>query len=232
MPDDAPQPFHLTLMGRLRAYLVAGVLVTAPIGITAWVVWVVVTWVDSRVGALLPRSYNPNTYLPFAVPGFGIVVSAVFLVLVGWLTANLFGRLLLRIGEAIVGRTPLVRTVYSTLKQIFETVLAERSTMFRKVVLVEFPRAGLWRVGFVTGVTPGRTQAVHPAGLVNVFIPGTPNVASGFLVLVPAGEAIELELGVEEALRLVVSGGIATPRPTGARQPDRASATAASRSNR
>ena len=230
MTEDAPQPFHLTLMGRLRAYLVAGVLVTAPIGITAWVVWLIVTAVDARVGAILPQAYNPNSYLPVALPGFGVVAAVVFLVLVGWLTANLFGRLLLRLGEAIVGRTPLVRTVYSALKQIFETVLAERSTLFRKVVLVEFPRAGLWRVGFVTGTTPGRAQAVHPAGLVNVFIPGTPNVASGFLVLVPAGEAIELELGVEEALRLVVSGGIATPRPEG--QPERASGTAASRSNR
>ncbi len=228
MTLDVTSPFHLTLMGRLRAYFFAGVLITAPISITLYIAWHVIGFVDDRVAQLLPEAYNPNLYLPFAIPGVGLVIAVVFLVLVGWATAGLLGRVFLGLSEGVVQRMPGVRTVYAAVKQIFETVLAQRATMFRKVVLVEFPRRGLWRIGFVTGATPGAAQAVSPGGVVNVFLPGTPNVVSGFLVLVPVADVTEIDLTVEEALRLVVSGGIAVP---GA-QPDRTSAAAASRSNK
>lgn len=233
-----PDPsFHLTLLGRLRAYLFAGILVTAPIAITFYLAWLVVSFVDERVSKFLPRDYNPNSYLPFAVPGFGLIIIALALVLIGWFAAGLVGRVVVRVGEAMVARMPVVSNVYSALKQIFDTVLKQRSTTFRTVVLIEFPRRGLWRIGFLTGATPGRAQDAHTETLVNVFVPNTPNVATGFLVLVPRDELRVLELTAEEALKLIVSAGIAAPtaeqladRPVV--QPDLISDTAASRSNR
>ncbi len=229
--------FHLTLLGRLRAYLFAGVLVTAPISITFYLAWLVVSFVDERVAKVLPSDYNPNSYLPFAVPGFGLLVIAFTLVMIGWLTAGLVGRVVVRAGEAMVARMPIVSNVYAALKQIFDTVLKQRSTTFRTVVLVEFPRRGLWRIGFLTGITPGRAQAAHTEQLVNVFIPNTPNVATGFLVMVPQDELRVLELTPEEALKVIVSAGIAAPSAAqlagrSVVQPDLISDTAESRANR
>ncbi len=227
----------MTMTARLRAYLFAGILVTAPIAITAYLAWLVVSFVDERVTKLLPHDYNPNNYLPFAIPGFGLVLIAIALVLIGWFAAGLLGRLVVRIGEAIVARMPVVSNVYSAVKQIFETVIKQRSQTFRTVVLIEFPRLGLWRIGFLTGETPGQAQTVHPTPLANVFIPNTPNVATGFLVLVPREELIVLELTTEEALKAIVSAGIAVPTAAqlAARtdpQPERINETAASRSKR
>lgn len=227
----------MTMMARLRAYLFAGILVTAPIAITAYLAWLVVSFVDERVTKLLPHDYNPNSYLPFAIPGFGLVLIAIALVLIGWFAAGLLGRLVVRLGEAIVARMPVISNVYSAVKQIFETVIKQRSQTFRTVVLVEFPRPGLWRIGFLTGETPGLAQTVHPTPLANVFIPNTPNVATGFLVLVPREELIVLELTTEEALKAIVSAGIAVPAAAQlatrtSPQPERINETAASRSKR
>ena len=232
--EETPEPFHMSLMVRLRAYFFAGILITAPISITLYMAWLVITFVDGRVVGLLPG--NPNTYLPFNIPGVGLVIVIVLLTLIGWGTAGLAGRLFLNLSEAILNRMPVVRSVYSWVKQIFETVFHERGTPFRDVVLIEFPRKGLWRVGFITGRTPGKTQEVVPGGLTNVLLPNTPNAATGFLVLVPDEDIIRLDLTTEEALKLLVSGGIATPperKPAAAAdQPERTSLTAASRSNR
>jgi uncharacterized membrane protein len=205
--------FHLGLMSRLRAYFLAGILVTAPIGLTVYLSWLLVHTVDQAVEPLIPAQYNPDTYMPFGIPGLGLLVVVVMLTLIGALTAGFVGRTLIALGEGFVARMPVVRTLYSSLKQIFETILADRATVFRHVVLIEFPRTGLWRLGFVTGTTRGKTQTVVPGGLVNVFIPGTPNIAAGFLVMAPAAELIDMDLTPEEALKLVVSGGIATPPP-------------------
>ncbi|MGQ0663570.1 MAG: DUF502 domain-containing protein [Pseudomonadota bacterium] len=227
--QSAPIDLRIGLMARLRAYFFAGILITAPISITFYIAWNAIRFVDEWVGGLLPRAYNPNTYLPFSIPGLGLAVATLVLILVGAITAGMIGRLFIRLSEGLLARMPVVRSVYAAVKQIFETVLAQRAT-FRQAVLVEFPRAGLWRIAFVTGSTPGKTQTIAPGGLVNVFIPGTPNIASGFLVLVPARELVELDLSVEEAVKLVVSGGLATPaRPA---QPERSNLTAASRSNK
>jgi uncharacterized membrane protein len=230
--------FHMTLIGRLRAYIFAGILVTAPLAITAYIAWLVVSFIDQMVTRMLPPLYNPNTYLPFTVPGLGVIIVVWALATVGWLTAGLLGRLFLRVSEAVVGRMPIIRSVYGAVKQIFETLLAARSTAFRQVVLVEFPRKGIWRYAFVTGTTPGKTQSVTPDGLVNVFIPNTPNVTAGFLALLPPSDIIEVDLTVEEALKLMVSGGIAIPSREAANlavapaaQPERSSRAAASRSN-
>jgi uncharacterized membrane protein len=202
---------HISLMGRLRAYFFAGILIVAPISITIYIAWLVIHFIDSRVALLLPDDYNPNTYLPVDIPGLGLIVVIISLTLIGWITAGLLGRLFLRLSEAMLSRLPVIRSVYAWVKQVFETVFHERASPFRETVLIEFPRKGLWRVGFVTGRTPGNTQQATPTGLVNVFLPGTPNVASGFLVLVPPEDIYQVDLTAEEALKLVVSAGIATP---------------------
>ena len=180
--DGAPISFHLGLMARLRAYFFAGILITAPISITFYIAWIVINFIDGQVARLLPEDYNPNHYLPFSIPGLGLLVAITMLTLIGWTTAGLLGRLFLRVSEAVLRRMPVVSSIYSWVKQIFETVFHERASPFREVVLIEFPRKGLWRVGFITGKTPGTTQNIVPGGLVNVFLPGTPNAASGFLV--------------------------------------------------
>jgi uncharacterized membrane protein len=228
---SGPISLHLSLAARLRAYLFAGILITAPVSITFYIAWLIISFVDDRVTPLLPAGYNPNQYLPFSVPGLGLIVVIWALITIGWLTAGLIGRLWLRSTEAVLHRMPFIRSIYSAVKQIFETILAERATAFREVVLVEFPRHGLWRIAFVTGTTPGNTQDKVPGGLINIFIPATPNVTAGFLVLAPRSELIPVDLTIEEALKLVISGGIATPARDGT-QPDRKSRTAASRSNR
>src|SRR5262249_3548358 len=211
--------------------------------ITAYIAWLVVSFIDQMVSRMLPPLYNPNTYLPFTVPGLGVIIVIWALATIGWLAAGLLGRMFVRVSEALVGRMPIVRAIYGAVKQIFETLLAARSTAFRQVVLVEFPRKGIWRYAFVTGATPGKTQTVSPDGLVNVFIPNTPNVTAGFLALLPPSDIIEVDLTVEEALKLMVSGGIAIPSREAANhepphialasdgQPERSSRAAASRSN-
>lgn len=230
IPEGAP--FHMGLLARLRAYFFAGILITAPISITIYIAWLFIGFIDARVASVLPG--NPNAYLPFNIPGVGLVTVVALLTLIGWVTAGLLGRLFLGLSEAVLNRMPVVRNVYSWIKQIFETVFHERGTPFREAVLVEFPRRGLWRIGFVTGRTPGKTQDVVEGGLVNVLLPNTPNAATGFLVLVPPADVVPLDLTTEEALKLLVSGGIATPteRPAPLVQPERTSFTAASRSNR
>lgn len=203
----------MSMMARLRAYFFAGILITAPISLTLYITWLLINFIDAKVADLLPRDYNPNHYLPVNIPGLGLIIAVALLTLIGWLTAGFFGRLFLRISEGILRRMPIVRSIYAWMKQIFETVFHERASPFREVVLIEFPRKGLWRIGFVTGRTPGSTQDVLPGGLVNVFLPGTPNAASGFLVLVPPEDIYRVDLTTEEALKLIVSAGIATPVP-------------------
>jgi uncharacterized membrane protein len=212
LPTEEPI-IHMSLMARLRAYFFAGILITAPISLTLYIAWLLINFIDAQVANILPRDYNPNRYLPISIPGLGLIIAVALLTLIGWVTAGFFGRLFLRISEGILRRMPVVRSIYAWVKQIFETVFHERASPFREVVLIEFPRKGLWRVGFITGRTPGSTQDIVPGGLVNVFLPGTPNAASGFLVLVPVTDIYRVDLTTEEALKLVVSGGIATPPP-------------------
>ena len=170
---------------RLRAYFLAGILVTAPIGITLYLSWLFVTFIDDRVASLLPPRFNPETYLPFSVPGLGVVTVVVLLILVGSITAGLLGRTLLRMSEGIVNRIPAVRHVYAATKQILETVLANQSKAFREVVLFEYPRRGIWAIGFITGPTEGEVQNLSEDTLINIFVPTTPNPTSGFLLFVP-----------------------------------------------
>lgn len=196
---------------RLRGYLLAGVIVTAPIAITFYVVLGIIEFFDATVTALIPARYNPNQYLPFEMPGIGLIIVLVGLTLVGMLTANVLGRAIMRLGEAIVDRMPVVRSLYGTLKQIFETVFAQTSSSFREVVLVEYPRRGMWAIGFVTGTTRGEVQERRPEELTNVFLPTTPNPTSGFLLFVPREDLIHLDMTIEQGIKMVISSGIVAP---------------------
>ena len=196
---------------RLRNYFVAGILVTAPAGITVWLAWNVVGVIDEQVVPLIPARYNPETYLPFSIPGIGVLITIVFLILVGMLTAGFVGRMLVGLGERLVHRMPVVRNVYGALKQIFETVMSQSSGAFRQVVLFEYPRRGSWAIGFITGRTEGEVQNVTEEEVVNVFLPTTPNPTSGYLLFIPRSELVLLDMTVEEGIKMVVSGGIVTP---------------------
>lgn len=200
-----------TFLGRVRAYFLAGVLVTAPLGITLWLTWGIITFFDSKVVPLIPAHYNPETYLPVQLPGLGLLLAFVVLVLIGWIAAGLFGRWLVRMSERLLNQMPVVRNVYSAVKQIMETVLAQNASAFRYVVLVEYPRRGIWTMGFVTGGTDGEVQNVVDAELVNVFIPTTPNPTSGFLLFVPKKDLYYLDMSSEEGFKMLVSTGIVTP---------------------
>jgi uncharacterized membrane protein len=215
------QKVGLTVAGRLRAYFFAGILITAPIALTLYLAWLFIDYIDDKVAHLLPEKYNPETYLPFAIPGLGLVILAVFLTLVGALTANFIGRYVHRFFERLLARMPVVRSIYGATKQIFETVFAQKSNAFREAVLVEYPRRGIWTVAFVTGRTGGEIADVSADELVTVFIPTTPNPTSGFLLFLPRKDVAPLSMTVEEAIKMVVSGGIVTPpdrRPLGKRQ--------------
>jgi len=201
------------LAARLRNYFLAGIIVVAPISITLFIVWQVVRVVDDNVDKLLPSRYNPETYLPFSVPGLGLVLMVVLITLVGMFAAGFVGRAIMRTGERLLNRMPVIRSIYGTLKQIFETVFSHSSQSFREVVLIEYPRRGIWAIGFLTGTTRGEIQERVEPQLVNIFLPTTPNPTSGFLLFVPREDVLHLEMSVEDGIKMVISSGIVAPDP-------------------
>lgn len=200
------------VMSRLRAYFMAGILITAPISITVYLAWLFITYVDDRVTPLIPAQYNPENYLPFGIPGLGVVVVVVSLTLIGALTAGFLGRFFQRFWESIMDTVPVLRGVYKALKQVLETVLAQQSHAFREAVLVEYPRRGMWVIAFITGRTEGEVQSLTEEKVINLFVPTTPNPTSGFLIFVPEHDVVALSMSVEEAMKMVISGGIITPK--------------------
>jgi len=202
---------RISLLRHLRGYFLAGILITAPICITFYMAWLIVSWIDNKVTPLLPPLYNPETYLPFGVPGLGLLIVCFVLTLIGALTAGILGRYWVRTSERILSRMPVIRSVYGAIKQIFETVLSHQSDAFREVVLFEYPRRGSWAIGFITGKTEGEIQDSTEDDVVNVFLPTTPNPTSGYLLFVPRRELVVLSMTVEEGIKMVVSGGIVTP---------------------
>jgi len=199
---------------RLRNYFLTGIIIAGPIGITMWLAVQIVDFVDAAAGVLLPAL--PPEYSPIGVPGVGLLVFAIGLTLIGFLTANIVGTSLIRLGERLVERMPVVRSIYSALKQIFQTVLSQSSRSFREVVLVEYPRKGVWTLGFVTGEPQGAIKAALQGELISVFVPTTPNPTSGFLLFMPRSETIPVAVGVEDALKMVVSTGLVAPGATNA----------------
>ncbi|MGH1377198.1 MAG: DUF502 domain-containing protein [Alphaproteobacteria bacterium] len=198
-------------VARLRGYLFAGIVVTAPISITIYLTYVFLTFVDSKVTGLLPQDWYDALYGATTFPGIGLVISITGFILIGWFATNFLGRLIIRISEYLVDRMPVVRTLYSAIKQIFETIMASQSTAFREVVMLEYPRKGVWSIGFITGKSEGQIQSMTEAETMNVFVPTTPNPTSGYLLFVPRDELKFLDMSVEEGVKLVVSAGIITP---------------------
>jgi uncharacterized membrane protein len=220
-PAPAPKAGRGRLWSRLRDYFLAGLLVTAPISITIYLTWSFISWVDDSVLPLLPAAYNPENYLRFDVPNFGtihltlpgigLVIAVVVLIIIGALAAGLVGRLFVDYSERVLNRMPVVRSIYGATKQIFETMLMQKSGVFREVVLVEFPRTGMWSIGFIAGRTEGEIQELTEDEVLNVYIPTTPNPTSGYLCFVPRKDIFPLTMSVEEGIKMVVSGGIVTP---------------------
>jgi uncharacterized membrane protein len=210
-PDVSVPPPPLSVMARLRNYLFAGILVTAPISITLYFTWSVVDWVDSVVARVLPDHYNPSTYLPFSLPGLGLVMLVIALTAIGFLTANFLGHSFIGWSERIVARAPIVRSLYSSVKQIFETMFSNRSNAFREVVLIEFPRSGSWTLALVAGRAEGELRDKLPEDMITVYVPTSPNPTSGYVLFVPRADAIHVDMNVEECLKMVISGGLAVP---------------------
>ncbi|MEH6403004.1 MAG: DUF502 domain-containing protein [Sneathiella sp.] len=200
-----------SIFSKLRNYFLTGIVVTAPIAITIYLTYVFVDFVDANVTPLIPAKYNPETYLPFGVPGLGVFIAVFTLIVIGFLTANFLGRSLLHFGERIVGRMPVVRTIYTALKQIMETVLAQSSTSFREVVMIEYPRKGIWVLAFRTGDVTGEIADKVDEAMISVFVPTTPNPTSGFLLFVPKTDIKFLDMSVEDGVKLVISAGMIWP---------------------
>lgn len=201
-------------VGRLRNYFLTGLIICAPVGITIYLVWSLIGWVDSWIIPYIPDAYNPDTYLPFSLPGFGLLVALFSITIVGFLTANYIGRTIWSFGEDILGRMPVVRNLYSGLKQIFQTVLSDKSSSFQEVGLIEYPRKGLWAIVFIATDARGEVgQRFKNKNLdtVAVFLPTTPNPTSGFLLFVPKEDVTILDMKVEDAAKLVISAGLVTP---------------------
>ena len=205
------RPTH-GLVSRIRNYFLTGLIVAGPVAVTLWLIWWFVTWVDNLVRPLIPVAYRPETYLPVNVPGLGLIIAFLALTLLGFLTANLIGGRLVSFGESLLSRMPIVRPIYRTTKQIFETLFSSSESSFRRVGLVEFPAPGMWSLVFLTQ-SPTAAIAAHLPDTehVSAFMPCTPNPTTGFFFYVPRRDVIDLDVTVEQAMTLLISAGIIQP---------------------
>lgn len=195
----------------MKRILIAGLLVWAPLGITIWVLHFLVTTLDQTLG-LLPDAWQPDRLLGFHVPGLGVLLSFLILLVTGVIAANFLGARLILFWEAVLGRIPVVKSIYSSVKQVSDTLLSDKGNAFRKALLVEFPREGSWTIGFLTG-TPDRSVAPHlPGDHVSVYVPTTPNPTGGYFLMLPRSRVRELEMTVDEALKYIISMGVVAPR--------------------
>ena len=229
--EDIKRRSRPGILARLRSNFLAGLIIVAPIGLTLWLIWTVVGWVDSWVWPFVPEAYHPaelvNRILGLEGPdqitvnvrGIGVVIFLLFTVLVGWMGKGFIGRSFLRGGERMVDRMPVVRSIYNAAKQIAETVFSQRDTSFDKACLVEYPRRGLWAIAFISTNAKGEIDEKLSDGepTVTVFLPTTPNPTSGFLLFLPRSDVKVLDMTVEDAAKLVISAGLVYPqekRPT------------------
>lgn len=213
--DHLPEalPHGLSAGQRLRNYLLTGIVVSGPLVITAYIAIWIINLVDGWVKPIIPSVYLPETYLPFAIPGFGIVVLLFMLTMLGFLTANLVGRTLLEFGETILARMPVVRGLYRSVKQIFETVFAKSGTSFRTVGLVEYPSPGCWSIVFLSTPPSAEIAGGLPKDeeFISVFLPCAPNPTTGFFFYLPRGKVIEVPVSVDDAAKIVMSLGLLKP---------------------
>ncbi|WP_299559236.1 DUF502 domain-containing protein [uncultured Sulfitobacter sp.] len=221
-PDPLTPPKR-GLIGRLRASFLTGLVVIAPVGLTMWLIWTVVGWIDGFVLPLVPRGYHPDRLIQdyfgldpemqINVRGVGLIIFLLFTIAVGWLAKGIIGRSLIRFAESLVERTPVVRSIYSGIKQISETIFAQSDRSFEKACLIQYPRPGVWAIGFVSTAAKGEiAQKSDPSGeVLSIFVPTTPNPTSGFLLFLPARDVIELDMTVEDTAKLVISAGLVYP---------------------
>ena len=207
----------------MRSNFLTGLIIITPIALTIWLIWSVVGWIDARVWAIVPDAYQPHRYIQtlyniqiseqYDIPGIGLVVFLVFTIFVGWMGKGFVGRSLIRWAERVVNRMPVVRSVYSGAKQIAETVLNKKNNSFDKACLIEYPRKGIWAIGFVSTKARGEIANLSPEGkeLISIFVPTTPNPTSGFLLFFPSTDIRELDMSVEDAAKLVISAGLVYP---------------------
>lgn len=220
--QDAAPTVRKSIFTSLRNSFLTGIVVIAPVGLTVWLLWTVMGWIDSWVLPFVPTRYQPevlmrNIFGPdfdVNIRGLGIVFFLLFTIFVGWLAKGLIGRSFIRWGERWVDRMPVVRSIYSGVKQIAETVFAQTDRNFEKACMIEYPRRGIWAVGFISTQTKGEIAAKSPAGeeLLSVFVPTTPNPTSGFLLFFPKSDVVELDMFIEDAAKLVISAGLVYPQ--------------------
>lgn len=209
------------LFASLRASFFTGIVVIAPVGLTIWLLWSVMGWIDSVVLPLVPHTFRPEQYIGINLRGVGLIIFLLFTAVVGWVAKGIIGRSLISFAERLVDRMPVVRTVYSGIKQISETVFAQSERSFEKACLVQYPRKDIWAIGFISTTAKGEIaeRAETTGKLMSVFLPTTPNPTSGFLLFVPAEDVIELDMSVEDAAKLVISAGLVYPNPKAPGQP-------------
>jgi uncharacterized membrane protein len=213
MHDAGDEPVHQAgPASRMRNYFLTGLIVAGPVTVTLWLVWSFVTWVDNWVRPFIPAAYLPETYLPVKIPGFGLIIAFLALTMLGFLTANLVGRTLVEFGENMLSRMPIVRPIYKTMKQIFQTLFSKSESSFRRVGLVEFPAPGMWSLVFLTQAPSADIAARLPeTEHVSAFMPCTPNPTTGFFFYVPRRDVIDLDISVEAAMTLLMSAGTVQP---------------------
>jgi uncharacterized membrane protein len=211
-PFEQP-PKRRSLFASLRASFLTGLVVIAPVGLTIWLIWSVTGWIDGFVLPLVPRTIQPEKYIGINLRGVGVIIFLIFTTFVGWIGKGLIGRSLIAYGETLVDRMPVVRTIYSGIKQISETVFAQSERSFEKACLIQYPRKGIWAIGFISINAKGEVakRAETSGELVGVFVPTTPNPTSGFLLFFPEEDVMELDMTVEEAAKLVISAGLVYP---------------------
>lgn len=198
----------------LRRYLIAGLLIWVPLGVTLLVVKLLVDLMDTSL-LLLPAAYRPDELLGFHIPGLGLVLTFIVVLVTGMVVANIFGRRLVQAWEALLARIPLVRAIYTSTKQVVETLFKSGAKSFRKVLLIQYPRAGIWTIAFQTAEAPGEVCARTGYDMINVYVPTTPNPTSGFVVMMPRQDVLELDMSVDDGLKLIISMGVVVPGSNG-----------------
>ena len=212
-PFEDNIPKRPGLIARLRSSFLTGLVVIAPVAMTMWLLWTTMGWIDSVVLPLVPDQIQPEKYIGINLRGVGLIIFLIFTVLVGWIAKGLIGRSLISFAESFVQRMPVVRSVYSGVKQIAETVFAQSERSFEKACLIQYPRKGIWAIGFISTEAKGEVarEAETDDTLISVFVPTTPNPTSGFLLFFPKSDIIELDMSVEDAAKLVISAGLVYP---------------------
>ena len=201
-----------TLSSKIKNYFITGVIVTAPVAITIYMSYHLIVWINDVTSRLIPQKWTIGNFVPYAVPGLGLLLLLVVLFFIGMLTTGYVGKFFVRLWEKIIRRMPVVSSIYSLMKQIFETFLSQKSRSFSEVVLIEYPRKGLWTIAFVSkDVTGGEIESKTGERTLSIYVPTTPNPTSGFLIFIPEKDVIKLDMSVEDGIKYVISCGIVTP---------------------